>query len=105
VIIPGVGSSPESTLESIISLDFTGRPRPSLTFLSLGPGVGAGVDVLDTGPADFDAGPGVLDTGPPAGGRDDFLFSPGFAGAGDGAEAAVAAAAAFGVLAGPVRKG
>ena len=48
---------------------------------------------MDAGPADFDAGPGVLDTGPPAGGRDDFLFSPGFAGAGDGAEAAVAAAA------------
>jgi len=104
-MIPGVGSSPESTLESIISLDFTGRPRPSLTFLSLGPGPGAGVDILDAGPADFDAGPGVLDAGPPAGGRDDFLFSPGFAMEGDGVETAVAVAAAFGVLAGPVRKG
>ena len=48
---------------------------------------------MDAGPADFDAGPGVLDAGPPAGGRDDFLFSPGFAMEGDGAEAAVAAAA------------
>ena len=55
--------------------------------------MGAGVEVLDAGPADFDAGPGVLDTGPPAGGRDDFLFSPGFAGEGEGAEATVAAAA------------
>ena len=48
---------------------------------------------MDAGPADLDAGPGVLDTGPPAGGREDFLFSPGFAGAGEGAEVAVAAAA------------
>ena len=48
---------------------------------------------MDAGPADFDAGPGVLDAGPPAGGRDDFLFSPGFAMEGDGAEVAVAAAA------------
>ena len=48
---------------------------------------------MDAGPADFDAGPGVLDAGPPAGGRDDFLFSPGFAGVGDGAEVTVAAAA------------
>jgi len=105
-MIPGVGSSPESTLESIISLDFTGRPLPSLTFRSLGPGVGAGVDALEAGAADFEAGPGVLEAGPPAGGLDDFLFSPGFAAwDGDGAEAAVAAAAAFGVLAGPVRKG
>ena len=55
--------------------------------------MGAGVDILDAGPADFDAGPGVLDAGPPAGGRDDFLFSPGFAGVGDDAEVTVAAAA------------
>ena len=59
----------------------------------MGPGPGAGVDILDAGPADFDAGPGVLDAGPPAGGRDDFLFSPGFAMEGDGAEVAVAVAA------------
>ena len=48
---------------------------------------------MDAGPADLDDGPGVLDAGPPAGGREDFLFSPGFAGAGEGAEVAVAAAA------------
>ena len=48
---------------------------------------------MDAGPADFDAGPGVLDAGPPAGGRDDFLFSPGFAMEGDGVETAVAVAA------------
>ena len=107
MIIPGVGSSPESTLESIVSLDFAaGRPRPSLTWTkrksegeekhgtlalrSLGPG--PGVDTLEAGPPpDFDAGPGVLEAGPPAGGRDDFLFSPGFAGVGDGAAGAAAA--------------
>ena len=61
--------------------------------------MGAGVDVLEAGPADFDAGPGVLDTGPPAGGRDDFLFSPGLAGVGDGAEVTVAAAAVKNVTA------
>ena len=70
-----------------------GKEYKTLAFLSFGPGPGVGVDVLDAGPADFDAGPGVFEAGPPAGGRDDFLFSPGFAGAGEGAEAAVAAAA------------
>ena len=60
----------------------------------MGPGPGAGVDVLDAGPADFEAGPGVFEAGPPPGGRDDFLLSPGFAAwEGDGAEAAGGAAA------------
>ena len=66
----------------------------TLAFRSFGPGVGAGVDALEAGAADFEAGPGGLEAGPPAGGLDDFLFSPGFAAwDGDGAEAAVAAAA------------
>ena len=74
MIIPGVGSSPESILESMISLDLGGRPLPSLvwvrgrlkfrfcvsvvyTFFSFGGGPGAGVEVLGAGPPDLDAGP------------------------------------------------
>jgi len=97
VIIPGVGSSPESILESMISLDLGGRPLPSLVFFSFGGGPGAGVEVLGAGPPDFEAGP-------PAGGREDFLFSPGFEGVVEGV-AVVLEPPALGVRAGPVRRG
>ena len=63
------------------------------TFFSLGGGPGPGVEVLGAGPLDLEAGPpescshqdsSSFTASPPAGGREDFLFSPGFEGVVEG---------------------